>query len=115
MRRYFQKRFTHVLVDEFQDTDPIQAEVLFYLTGENVEETNWRRLKPREGIAVHRRRSEAVDLSIPPRDITTYLTVKDRIAETGGKIVQLTANFRSVRPICEFVNATFPGLFTRRT
>ena len=38
VRRYFQERFTHLLVDEFQDTDPIQAEVILYLTGEDTEE-----------------------------------------------------------------------------
>jgi len=33
VRRYFRKRFHPILVDEFQDTDPIQAEILFLLTG----------------------------------------------------------------------------------
>ena len=33
VRQYFQKRFTHLLIDEFQDTDPIQAEIMLYLTG----------------------------------------------------------------------------------
>ncbi|HEX7420231.1 MAG TPA: UvrD-helicase domain-containing protein [Thermoanaerobaculia bacterium] len=112
VRRYFQKRFTHVLVDEFQDTDPIQAEVLFYLTGQDVEETNWRRLKPGDGSLFIVGDPKQSIYRFRRADITTYLTVKDRIADTGGKIVQLTANFRSVRPICEFVNATFPGLFT---
>ena len=28
IRRYFRKRFSHLLMDEFQDTDPIQAEVM---------------------------------------------------------------------------------------
>jgi ATP-dependent helicase/nuclease subunit A len=32
VRAYFKKRFSHVLIDEFQDTDPIQAEVMLYLT-----------------------------------------------------------------------------------
>lgn len=49
VRCYFQKRFTHILVDEFQDTDPIQAEILFYLTGKDVSEKDWRRLVPRPG------------------------------------------------------------------
>ena len=35
-----------ILVDEFQDTDPIQAEILFYLTGEDSEESDWRKLAP---------------------------------------------------------------------
>ena len=31
MRRAFQSRFTHLFVDEFQDTDPLQAEILLLL------------------------------------------------------------------------------------
>ena len=31
-RRYFQERYTHVLVDEFQDTDPLQVELVRVLT-----------------------------------------------------------------------------------
>ncbi len=30
-RRYFRERFTHILIDEFQDTDPLQAEIAFYI------------------------------------------------------------------------------------
>ena len=33
-RRRFQRRFHHLLVDEFQDTDPIQAEIAFFLAGD---------------------------------------------------------------------------------
>jgi len=28
VRRYLQQRFTHILSIEFQDTDPLQAEIL---------------------------------------------------------------------------------------
>ena len=31
VRRYYQRLFDHVFVDEFQDTDPLQAEILLYL------------------------------------------------------------------------------------
>ena len=37
VRDYFKKRYTHILVDEFQDTDPVQAEVILYLIGEGSE------------------------------------------------------------------------------
>ncbi len=49
VRRYFQERFTHLLVDEFQDTDPIQAEVMLLLTADDPEETDWRACVPRDG------------------------------------------------------------------
>ena len=30
-RAFYQARFEHVFVDEFQDTDPLQAEIVLYL------------------------------------------------------------------------------------
>jgi ATP-dependent helicase/nuclease subunit A len=41
VRRYFRERFTHLLVDEFQDTDPIQAEVMLLLTADDPQQTDW--------------------------------------------------------------------------
>ena len=40
LRQEFQARFTHVFVDEFQDTDPLQAEILLQSLAEaaNIEE-----------------------------------------------------------------------------
>lgn len=52
VRAYFAERYQRLLVDEFQDTDPIQAELMFLLTGSTEGggfEKNWRRLTPRPG------------------------------------------------------------------
>jgi ATP-dependent helicase/nuclease subunit A len=49
VRGYFQERFTHILVDEFQDTDPIQAEVILYLTWEELTERSWQKVKVKPG------------------------------------------------------------------
>jgi ATP-dependent helicase/nuclease subunit A len=52
VRRYFQQRFRFLLVDEFQDTDPLQAELVFFLAEDDAEAgaaaTHWRdvRLAP---------------------------------------------------------------------
>ena len=55
-------KFTRIFVDEFQDTDPIQAEILLLLPPTIPP-------RPTTGIrsrqAVHRRRSEAGDLPVP--------------------------------------------------
>ena len=40
VRAYFNARFTHLLVDEFQDTDPIQAQVMLFLTADAVSYTH---------------------------------------------------------------------------
>ena len=50
---HLRAKFRRIFVDEFQDTDPIQAEILLRLAGD----------VPRQ--AVHRRRSEAGDLPLP--------------------------------------------------
>ena len=49
MRRAFAERFTHLLVDEFQDTDPLQAEILLYLAGSDATEKDVARLVPKPG------------------------------------------------------------------
>ena len=49
VREYFRKRLTHLLVDEFQDTDPIQAEVMLLLTADDVAQRDWRACKPVPG------------------------------------------------------------------
>ncbi len=67
VRAHFQRRFTRIFVDEFQDTDPLQAELLLLLACDDPGETRWQHVTPVAGQAVRRRRSEAVDLSVPPR------------------------------------------------
>ena len=111
VRRYFQRRFTHVLVDEFQDTDPLQAEILFYLTGEEVTERNWRQLKPRAGSLFIVGDPKQSIYRFRRADITTYVDVKRRIEAVGGKIVLLSTNFRSAPSICTFVNEAFRAMF----
>ncbi len=49
VRRGFQRRFTHIFVDEFQDTDPLQAELLLLLASENPDTADWHTVKPVPG------------------------------------------------------------------
>ncbi|MCP3776410.1 UvrD-helicase domain-containing protein [Paenibacillus sp. MZ04-78.2] len=49
VRRFFAGRYASLFVDEFQDTDPIQAELMFLLTGDDSNESDWRRITPRPG------------------------------------------------------------------
>ncbi|HSP34215.1 MAG TPA: UvrD-helicase domain-containing protein, partial [Thermoanaerobaculia bacterium] len=114
VRRYFQKRFTHVFVDEFQDTDPVQAEVLMFLTGEDVDERNWRKLRPRPGSLFIVGDPKQSIYRFRRADITTYLDVKKLIERSGGRVVKLSTNFRSMPAICAYVNDVFPSLFDPR-
>src|SRR6478736_1197085 len=42
VRGGFQDRFKRIFVDEFQDTDPLQAEILLLLAADDNDETDWR-------------------------------------------------------------------------
>ena len=107
VRKYFKKRFTHLLVDEFQDTDPIQAEVMFYLTGTDTSEKNWKRLKPEKGSLFVVGDPKQSIYRFRRADIDTYNLVKELIQKAGGELVELKSNFRSMQSIGEWLNPVF--------
>jgi ATP-dependent helicase/nuclease subunit A len=49
VRRHFQQRFTRLFVDEFQDTDPLQAELLLLLSSNDPDESRWQHVTPVPG------------------------------------------------------------------
>ena len=106
IREYFRKRFTHLLVDEFQDTDPIQAEVMLLLTADDPKQTDWHRCKPFPGSLFVVGDPKQSIYRFRRADIVTYSEVK-RIIEANGELVALTTNFRSQKPVIDWVNATF--------
>ena len=65
VRRALQRKFRHLLVDEFQDTDPVQAEILFWLAQDGDQSSSsaqgdvpdWRKAVAAPRLAVHCRRS----------------------------------------------------------
>ncbi len=115
VRRAFAERYRYLLVDEFQDTDPIQAEVLFYLAGEPpAPQADWRtwRLRPGALFVVGDPRQSIYRFR--RADIDTYSLVKERVVAGGGAVLTLSANFRSVNPIGAFVDAAFQGVFPKK-
>ena len=71
VRRALAKRFRQVLVDEFQDTDPLQTEIFWRLCGEPPARMgtadDWTAFTLRAGRALPRGRSQAGHLSLPRR------------------------------------------------
>lgn len=110
-RRAFQRRFTPLLVDEFQDTDPIQAEVVLYLTGNETDERDWRRLTPRPGSLFVVGDPKQSIYRFRRADIETYGRVRDTIVRTGGRVLRLSRNFRSTEEICDWANSVFERIF----
>ena len=67
VRGFLQGRFTHIFVDEFQDTDPLQAEILLLLASDNPREADWLQTTPVPGKLFLVGDPKAVDLPVPAR------------------------------------------------
>jgi ATP-dependent helicase/nuclease subunit A len=95
-----------VLVDEFQDTDPVQAEVLFLLASASDSGTDWSRVTLRDAALFVVGDPKQSIYRFRRADIETYQAAR-RIIEQQGAVLQLTANFRSLPAIATFVNTHF--------
>ena len=107
--RYIYDRHSYFLIDEFQDTNPMQAEVFFYLSSEHPV-PQWSACEPRPGSlfivgdpkqSIYRFRSA---------DVTSFLKVKGLFEKNGGSILSLSRNFRSTSTLCEYFNRMFTAM-----
>ncbi|MHC4107777.1 MAG: UvrD-helicase domain-containing protein, partial [Planctomycetota bacterium] len=110
IRTYFRGRFTHLLVDEFQDTDPIQAEVMLLLTADDPHLQDWTECRPVAGSLFVVGDPKQSIYRFRRADIVTYNEVR-RIIAACGRVVPLTANFRSLAPLIEWINRISGDLF----
>ena len=95
VREHLQRKFARIFVDEFQDTDPIQADIVLLLAG-GVPGKLFIVGDPKQ--AIYRFRGT---------DVGTYWRVRDELERQGGRTLQLTTSYRSVPSIQRFVNAAF--------
>ena len=109
--RYINNRHSYFLIDEFQDTDPMQAEIFFYLSAEKPV-ANWRECIPSPGSifivgdpkqSIYRFRSA---------DVTSFLNVKKLFTEEVGDVLPLPCNFRSTPYLIEYFNQVFSSLLS---
>jgi ATP-dependent helicase/nuclease subunit A len=107
VRRDLQRRFTHVLVDEFQDTDPLQAEILMLLAAADPDENGWMRARPTPGKLFVVGDPKQSIYRFRRADIALYEGIKDRLCRSGAEVVYLSANFRSVPGLQQAVNGAF--------
>ena len=109
-RRRFQERYTHILIDEFQDTDPLQAEIAFYLAATsdvNIAGPNWHTIPLIPGKLFIVGDSKQSIYRFRRADIGVTRLVKE-----SGQLRPLTLaeNRRSQQPILDWVNAVFGEL-----
>ena len=107
VRAYFRERFTHLLVDEFQDTDPLQAEVVLFLTADDAAQTDWRACRPVSGSLFVVGDPKQSIYRFRRADIVTYQTVKRIIRDAGGAVLGLDASFRTLPELVAWGNGVF--------
>ena len=115
VRRGFQQRFTHLFVDEFQDTDPLQAEILLLLAAADPAETDWRAVAPVPGRLFIVGDPKQSIYRFRRADVGIYRDVCARLEQSGARLVKLTTSFRSVPGIQACVNAAFAPVMTGDT
>ena len=112
VRADFQRRFTRIFVDEFQDTDPLQAEILLLLTADDSAERDWRRVRPAPGKLFIVGDPKQSIYRFRRADLGVYQDVKTRLQDHGVELVALTTSFRAVPEIQRLVNRAFAPLMT---
>jgi ATP-dependent exoDNAse (exonuclease V) beta subunit len=108
VRAELHDRYMHLLVDEFQDTDPLQVELVFALAADPT--LDLRRGQPWDEFEVQDGRLFLVGdpkqsiYRFRRADIDVFLRARESLA---GELVHLTSNFRSRPGVLEWVNRVF--------
>ncbi len=107
VRRRLQQQFTHIFVDEFQDTDPLQAEILILLAASDPAETDFLAVTPVPGKLFLVGDPKQSIYRFRRADVILYQQVRRALAERGVGIVHLSRSFRALRPLQVCINAAF--------
>ncbi|MGK2948684.1 MAG: UvrD-helicase domain-containing protein, partial [Acidimicrobiales bacterium] len=113
VRASLHHRYQRLLLDEFQDTDPIQIDLAVRIAAVDPATAGahqWSDVAvapgrlfvvgdPKQSIYRFRR-----------ADISTFLEARALFGPAAGGPVELSANFRTVTPIIDWVNTTFAAL-----
>jgi ATP-dependent helicase/nuclease subunit A len=115
VRERIKQEYRAILVDEFQDTDPVQYEIILAVSEQvGRHATNWQEIAlepgklfivgdPKQSIYAFRR-----------ADIEAFDRVVQKIESNQGIVHTLTTNFRSDALVLGPVNDVFDRLFERR-
>lgn len=98
------ERHAYFLLDESQDTDPMQTELFFYLTGTE-KTTDWTKVKPREGSLFIVGDPKQSIYSFRGANVQSYLNTKE-IFKKEDEVLVLTKNFRSNAQLRKWFNET---------
>jgi ATP-dependent exoDNAse (exonuclease V) beta subunit len=112
VRQALGQRYPHIFVDEFQDTDPTQAEILFFIAAE-ARPDQWQDAKLRPGSLFLVGDPKQAIYRFRGADIGIYQQARDNVqGPSAGAVIQVTANFRSRRGLIDYVNNQFNSVLS---
>lgn len=96
--------YTHILVDEFQDTDPVQASIFRMLAFDTVDGIE----RPRPGAIFFVGDPKQSIYRFRGADVATYVWMRElmRLADPSS-VMSIFVNFRSSEGIIAYVNGVF--------
>jgi ATP-dependent exoDNAse (exonuclease V) beta subunit len=109
VRRALAERYQRLLLDEFQDTDPIQVELAVLIASDDPDAAahRWSDVKTEPGRLFFVGDPKQSIYRFRRADIRVFLEARDDLVGDGET---LTSNFRTVEPIVHWVNHTFGEL-----
>ncbi len=131
-REEMKQRLDYLFVDEFQDTDPLQVEIVFFLSeklaplrhpttpdglrgtggfGGRPQVIDWKKIELEAGKLFLVGDPKQSIYRFRRADVAIYEATKERILANGGRVEVLAENFRTVGGLVEWVNGCFPTLF----
>ena len=106
VRREVKRRYSTILVDELQDTDPIQYEILSYMAEAAEDEAaHWRQVRLAAGKLFVVGDPKQSIYAFRGADISAYQDLVDRMLAQGGVHCRLTTHFRSHPALVSAINA----------
>ncbi len=111
---HFYSRYSYFLIDEFQDTNPLQAEVFFYLCAKDPK-PNWKECVPKPGSLFIVGDPKQSIYRFRNADVTSYKKVKALFTGEVGEVLLLSRNFRSTDKLCGWFNDVFTRLLPKDT
>ncbi len=106
-RARLQQDYDRIFVDEFQDTDPLQAEILLLLSAADSKERDWRNAVPAPGKLYVVGDPKQSIYRFRRADARLFRRICRDLAAGGASRDELKTSTRSTRAIQSFVNAAF--------
>lgn len=112
--RHIYARHKYFLIDEFQDTNPMQAEIFFHLTA-RIPNPDWRKCIPHPGSLFIVGDPKQSIYRFRYADVSAFLRIKEMFTGDVGEVVYLTRNFRSTYNLRKWFNRVFEELLPETT